>query len=335
MSFDLRIRFAGLMMWVPEGQSAMHVLLPSTEGHDHSAHSNGGGVHAHDFETARSVASSANPRAAAGPVSFRPGGGHALLTRMSAEAPAAAAEAIPAHDARVVYDAAYKHPDSTQLTRDYALVDLSKGVLELTGLPTDNGICMHLPDEIPSLARIAEPVPREMVRGAPGEHVAGRVTMDAGGMTFYELSAALLLPGQDTPQRMTAGTEWTLRGIRSRKDTAAGGMEYLPELIIRGADGTEVDRIPELYPIANTIHLTVLHAVSSQFPPKGPAFAVEATEDDPHFSAYFELCPARIQGDLTAREATGISVTAHGKKPTGPERPGAICVQARNVLAPS
>jgi hypothetical protein len=35
MSFDLRIRFTGLMMWVPEDKSAMHVLMPSmTHVHD-------------------------------------------------------------------------------------------------------------------------------------------------------------------------------------------------------------------------------------------------------------------------------------------------------------
>ncbi len=30
MSFDLKIQFVGLMTWVPEGVSAMHVLLPAT-----------------------------------------------------------------------------------------------------------------------------------------------------------------------------------------------------------------------------------------------------------------------------------------------------------------
>lgn len=34
MSFDLRIRFTGLMMWVPEGQTAMHVLMPRMA-HEH------------------------------------------------------------------------------------------------------------------------------------------------------------------------------------------------------------------------------------------------------------------------------------------------------------
>jgi hypothetical protein len=34
MSFDLRIRFTGLMMWVPEGQTAMHVLMPKMV-HEH------------------------------------------------------------------------------------------------------------------------------------------------------------------------------------------------------------------------------------------------------------------------------------------------------------
>ncbi|MBW3571086.1 MAG: hypothetical protein KY467_08270 [Gemmatimonadetes bacterium] len=42
MSFDLRIRFTGLMMWVPEGEKAMHVLLPAMPDHVH------GGDERHD-----------------------------------------------------------------------------------------------------------------------------------------------------------------------------------------------------------------------------------------------------------------------------------------------
>jgi hypothetical protein len=38
MSFDLRIRFTGLMMWVPEDQTAMHVLMPKMTGHGHEGH---------------------------------------------------------------------------------------------------------------------------------------------------------------------------------------------------------------------------------------------------------------------------------------------------------
>lgn len=32
-SFDLRIQFAGLMLWVPEGPGRMHVLMPMHQGH--------------------------------------------------------------------------------------------------------------------------------------------------------------------------------------------------------------------------------------------------------------------------------------------------------------
>jgi hypothetical protein len=332
MSFDLRIRFAGLMMWVPEGQTGMHVLLPSTVGHAHGAHGNGrGGVHAHEYKPG-----TVPPRAPGRPRSIPPRSGGGAMADAASGVGFAAAEAssmpMPMHHARVMYDAAYEQPGATQLTRTYVLVDLSNGVLDLAGLPTDNGIFMHLPDEIPSLATIAEPVPRELVRGAPDARLAGRVSMDAGGLTFYELNAAFSPPGQQPPQRMTAGTEWTIRGIRSRKDASLGGVEFLPGRTIQGADGAEVGRLPDLYPIADTIHLTVFHVVASQFPPKGTAFALEAGEDDPHFGAYFGICPPRIHDDLTARKVAGIPVAVRGPKPSGEELPGAICVQSKNVL---
>jgi hypothetical protein len=338
MSFDLRIRFAGLMMWVPEGQTAMHVLLPATAGHEHGAHMGRGGVHPHEFDAVRPPAGGTLRRASAAPRSFRPGDYVPVPADAASApevAPAAAATAIPVHHARVVYDAAYEQSGATQLTRTYVFADLSRGTLELRRLPTDNGIHVQLPDEIPSLATVAEPVPRELVHGPLDARLAGRVSMDAGGMTFYELSPALVLPGQQTPQRMTAGTEWTIRGIRSRQDAAEGGMEFLPALQILGADGTVIDTIPELYPIADTIQLTVFHTVRTQMPPDGP-FNQEATEDDPHFSVYFGISPARVRGgDLTARRGTGLPVVARGKRPDGPQIPSAICVQSRNVLAAS
>lgn len=335
MSFDLRIRFAGLMMWVPEGQTAMHVLLPATEGHHHGEHHRGD-IHAHEYDAVRPAATGSIPRASAAPRLFHPGGGVSTPAALTSRGGAAAGTTnIPVHHARVVYDAAYDQPGATQLTRTYVFVDLSKGVLELKGLPTDNGLHVRLPDEIPSLATVAEPVPRDLVRGAPDARLAGRVSMDAGGMTFYELSPALILPGQETPQRMTAGTEWTIRGIRSRKDAAVGGMEFLPALEIRGADGTVVDRIPELYPIADTIQLTVYHTVLDHMPPDGP-FDLESQEDDPHFSVYFGISPARIrEDDLTARMGTGLPVAVRGKRPAGPQNPSAVCVQSQNVLAAS
>lgn len=237
MSFDLRIRFTGLMMWVPEGEKAMHVLLPATPEH---VEGGGGKLHEHPEEE------------------------------------------MPPHFARLAYDAAYELPRQTQLSREYVMVDLKRGDLDLTGVTSSDGIEVRLPDELASLDAVAQPVDRKFVEGDLDPALAARVTMHAGAVTDYDVGIAFKFPSSHA-RRITPSTEWTIRGIAP----ATEGPEGLDGLVVKRAGGDEP--ISKLYPIGGTIHLMVMHLVAEQSLPHDRRFNPCSHVEDEHFHMYYEI----------------------------------------------
>lgn len=306
MSFDLRLHFTGLMTWVPEG-NLMHVLLPSTGEHTHTE-GGGEGPPEHEHDPA-------------------PGGPTPIKKEEEDE------EKIEPHFARLVYDAAYGLPGQTQLVRSYKMVDLTGRVLQLTGLATTEGFTPHLTDELPALGDVAGPIPASRVVGLPTPPLGARVTMDAGALTDYELGAHFDYAGKEEPQRMTFGTEWTIRGIASRS-MEHGGAAFLPRLKLLGPGEGQEELLPPLFPIGQTIHLTVFDTVATEFPPDGPFFNVAGEGRDLHFGAYLDLCADRRPGDQRPRATTGKKVHVEGAKVTlnGPQVPSGICVHAKAQL---
>lgn len=346
-SFDLRIHFVGLMMWVPEDGKLMHVLMPSTEGHVHGGGGGGGnegsggaagggaggGVHAHQHHV------SGHPVSLA---ATEPGLAEAIAKIRSALAPAADSEArlmaandttekTPPHFVRLAYDVAYENSESTQLSREWEMVELTNRVLDLTGLPTSEGFDGFLPNELASLDRFANPVKRELVTDPPSGPVAARVTMNSGALSDYELGAAFTFEDPKKPQRITSVTEWTIRGI----PIPADGSNPLAKLVIGGEDVPPEDQLPPLYPIGQTIHLTIYHMVGIEYPPHNLRFKPEARRDDDHFTAYFQVAESRTrEAPIPRRSAgTGIRVRGDRVKEKGPHNPGSICGQARASLA--
>lgn len=364
MSFDLRIRFVGLAVYVPQDGKAMHVLLPSTAGHVHGAEQPGSGtgdgyVHP-EAETELEPATrdeSAPPPAEAeaeeeevvdaeaeadaeGQAGTREGHRHP-----HAEAPAATTK-MDDHHARIVFDKAYLEPGQTQLKREYVMLDLQGRVLDLSGLATSaRPLNDVLPDELAPMDRVAHAVPRDLVTDLPDARLAGRVTFDAGALTDHSLGALWTLNGGN-PQRMTLDTEWTIRDIQSTKTTAGGVVACLPERVLPGAADPadlaeeEKPKLPELFPIADTIHLMVFHTVANQLPPAGDFdIGLPAPSDRPdHFMAYYSVCPKR--GDVPPAgekplpaPARRVVVDGPQVPATGKEFPSLSCVQAWASLA--
>ena len=334
MSFDLRIRFSGLMIWVPEPGHSMHVLLPSTHGHVHGggAATNGGGVHGHEYDRRAGVGRDAAVLASSRFSTREAGFDRVTFRESETRTSRAAAAAVETHFTRIIYDAAYEKPGQTQLSRTYVMVDLEDRVLDLTGLSTSDSVNLALPDELPSLDNVAHPVDPALVSQMPDHRVAARVTMDAGALTQYDLGAALHLESADKAQRMTSGTEWTIRGIASRMPVSMGGVEYLPGLVLRGPEHAQENSLPNLFPISNTIHLSIFHTISSEFPPKGRLFQ-PSNERDAHFSAYYGVCPP-VHGVRIPERADDLPLVVRGDEVKFNEKtvPSAICVQAQARL---
>lgn len=349
-SFDLRIHFVGLMMWVPEGETAMHVLMPSTEGHVHgggggdeggggaAGGGGGGGVHAHQHHV------SGHPVAPSGDADARLArAAREVMAALSAEADApmfAAAEATaadkktettPLHFVRLAYDVAYENPKSTQLAREWEMVDLTDRVLDLTKLKSSDGFVPSLPDELASLDPFANPVPKALVQQLPASPVAARVSMSSGVLSDYEVGAPFTFENPDEPQRITPVTEWTIRGISLPDD----GSNPLKDLVILGPGENQGHGLRPLYPIGQTIHLTVYHMVGKEFPPHNKRFNPEAGEDDDHFEAYFQVAKPRTATPPPPRKIAGEEILVRGAAVVhkSKENPGSICGQAKASLA--
>lgn len=344
-SFDLRIHFVGLMMWVPEGETAMHVLMPSTEGHVHGGGAGGneggggGGVHAHQHHVSgHPVAPSAeaDARLARAAAEVMAALAAAADAPMFAAAEATTAdkkkkEETPLHFVRLAYDVAYENRDSTQLAREWEMVDLTDRVLDLTKLKSSDGFVPNLPDELASLDQFANPVPRTLVQQLPASPVTARVSMSSGVFSDYEVGAPFTFEDPDEPQRITPVTEWTIRGIPIPDD----GSNPLKDVVILGPGANQGHGLRPLYPIGQTIHLTLYHMVSKEFPPHNKRFRLEAETDDDHFEAYFQVATPRTETPPPPRKSAGQEIPVRGAKVVhkDKENPGSICGQARASLA--
>jgi hypothetical protein len=278
MSFDLRIHFVGLNLFVPEDGKRMNVLLP-------------------------------------------------------------ASKCVDPHHARLIYDEAYTLPDQVDLTRRYAHIDIKGGLINFTSIPVaETAIETRLPVELPMIADFTTPVERRHVTGNPDPGVVtARIVVDSGALTFCGLGAFFHLPVSQSvlrTQRMAARTEWTIRGITSRESSGSGTRPVLP-----GQDlpGTIRKRLPNLYPIGDTIHLMIFHAVALEFPPHGEDFKIlEQAHPAHHFCGYFAVCPPTDASiDHTPTPASAKDVVCSGDKvdKEGDETPGLTCVQAQARLA--
>lgn len=369
MSFDLRIHFIGLALYVPEDGKAMHVLLPSTAGHVHEAEetdSGDGEGHVHpetdtgtetesatrdgDVQpSADAYAADADVEADGYPAEEEEGeaGTRDEHVHPHAEAPATTTK-VEDHHARIVFDKAYLDPKATQLAREYVMLDLQGRVLDLRGVLSSTPPPLNdvLPDELAPMDRVSDGVPRDLVTKLPDARLAGRVTMDAGALTDYSLGALWRLNGGN-PQRMTLDTEWTIRDIQSTTTVAGVVVACLPERVLpSAADAADLEeakkpKLPELYPIADTIHLMVFHTVANQLPPAGD-FDIPKPDPDKdrpdHFMAYYSVCPKRddvTKADATLAPADPERVLVHGPTvpATGKEFPSLSCVQAWASLA--
>lgn len=176
MSFDLRIQFVGLMLFVPEDGKRLHVLMPFHEGHE-----NHGGAAA-------------------------PGAGHPGHPGGGAGKPSR-----DRHYARLVWDRAHEDEKSQQMSRQLMFVTLERRVLEVIDLVKTPDLDSDLPDEIPHMSRVAGEVEHKWVREFPAGALLSRATFDTGALTHCENGAPFYLG--DATTRMTSRTEWTIRGI--------------------------------------------------------------------------------------------------------------------------
>jgi hypothetical protein len=184
------------------------------------------------------------------------------------------------HGVRIEYDAAYETPGSTRLSGERRVVDLDARVLDLTGLSARDDSAPRLPEELPRLTdpagRVSAPLP-----GTPlDQTLAARVTMDAGRFQRHT-PPMFSLPGgpsRDGQIRM----EWTIEGITVDGDEDA----VLPGRALLGPDGTPRERLPDLFPIGETIHLTVFNADPEPVP--RPEIAPDAdVSPRQHFAAFY------------------------------------------------
>lgn len=277
MSFDLRIHFVGLNLFVPEEPSRMHVLLPSANHHKE-------------------------------------------------------------HFARIIFDTAYLNTASKELTRTYSHVDIGGRVVDFTGIPVAEAtINTHLPEEIPSIEPFVKPLSRSLVTSLPDpEKLKSRLSLGSGALSFYNLGARFFLDG-DTPHRYSSRTEWTVRGITAMESAESGARAVLPARDLPGVDGS-MARLPNLYPIGNTIHLLLFHAISEAFPPHGEDFRIPRPNQDKadHFDAFYGVSEA-IRNTPTPTTAESADVVCMGAKvrKDGAQTPGHTCLGARASLEES
>lgn len=186
------------------------------------------------------------------------------------------------HRVRIEYDAAYETPGSTQLSGERRVVDLDARVLDLTGLPAQDDSDPRLPEDVPRLTSPAGQLSAPPPNTPLGDTLAARVTMDAGRFEKHAPPMFSLYGGQspDAPIRM----EWTIEGITVDGDEDA----VLRGRALLGPDGTPQERLPDLFPIGETIHLTVFNAGTDPVPQPGTAPPADVSPQE-DFAAFYSL----------------------------------------------
>ncbi len=306
MSFDLRIRFVGLAMFVPEEAreedgvvtqpARMHVLLPAGEPDRPHDDKDAGSVEPAAADAEQDGYASVAGNGSAHP---QPRGGNGRHDR---------------HFARIAYDTAYETGGSADLSRTLRLVSLEKRSLELLGL-SDEGLYPGLPGEICQLSEVAGGLPPEVVGPVPGRGLLGRVTMDAGVLSDVGLGAFFKLSNRE-PERMTTRTEWTIRGIEG---------DRLPGQVLGSLNGEPGDELPDLFPVRQTIHLVVFNAPRSEFPPFGEFRVDQPARAADHFELYYNLyrrVPGEVPQSAASDEIRPIKVVPRDARAKLPDDPG-------------
>jgi hypothetical protein len=247
MSFDLRITFTGMCLYVPDPtRGRMHVLMPRSgagyahgEGGAHGGHEGLEGLEGHSGHGRRAERTGHNGHADHG-------------------------NGVEEHVVRVFADAAHVVPGAGERTGTLAgLVKLDDRVLDLAGLDASP---LHLDLSGRQLADVGkivgQPVPRKRLDG-PDEKVFCRVTLDGGAATGNASGAVWEVDGIEQP--LTFRIEWTLFDVQSD-----GGALRLR---LSTPDGTPAEEIPALFPIPGadggrpTIDLHVFHTPETELPP--------------------------------------------------------------------
>ena len=271
MSFDLRITFIGLCLFVPESSDGpMHVLLPATDGHN--GHDDG---------------------------------------------------ELQPHSARLVYDTAHTAQGQTAFRRELACPSLEGFALDLRGL-SRGSIGTELPDEFVDMGAIpgGGKVGPTLVGSEPGTSVTSRITLDAGHLTAYELGILWRFRNA-APQPMTWRAEWTIRGIEG---------DRLEARKLESLHGNDPESLPELFPIGETIHLSVYHVLPRDLPGAREAPIAGLPTAD-HFRGYYRLFPSAGEHPVPQFHSKWLSITGGCREgdpaSEGVEQAGA---ESRSVL---
>jgi hypothetical protein len=370
MSYDLRIMFSGLSMYVPQGSDTMHVLLPRAK-HvhgDHDGAENGhaphpGGVighqdeHNHTEGGTTAVLDSPVPADTGvdagtdGPVNGAATDGAAGTatdgatdtatdgaadTETDAAADGAAdtadtAEEMEEHFTRLLYDAAYEDPKAEQLSRKYIIRDFDGRMLDLRGLATTSERpVLTIPDEIPSMGKVKKHVDPALVQDGALDSRLAGRVIVGSGAITNCLLGARFNLAGED-QRITVRSEWTVRGVTNEE---VDGTQRRPVLPAQPASGLPLP----LYPIGETIHLMVFNTTAEEFPPHGPGFDVPMPRSDAHhFAAYYPLTKEGPSDDIPRRISDhDVEVEQDGPKikKRGPETVLRMtCVQTSGTLA--
>jgi hypothetical protein len=305
-TFDLRIKFTGLCLLVPDtrvaNQPLLHVLLPNVEGHDHA----GGG----EADAGQGAGASPDPDAVDEHAHHGRGGGAvgSLFTGAPAGGDAgtgtgtgdvgvdeggAGARAIVKHVSRLIYDTAYETSGKKELAHELACRELRGSNLKLIGMG-EAAIETHMPSEVADLGLVVEDKARLATfldSDSPGPELAARVTMDRGAVTDYLLGvqASLLRAGDEFPTatlgdepRLTTQVEWTIRGIEGKSLALSLGA---------GLNGAAQGQKVTLFPIGRTIIVQIWNVPEHELPGAPPPDEDERLATD-HFAAFYTLVDA-------------------------------------------
>jgi hypothetical protein len=293
-TFDLRIRFTGLCLLVPDtraGAARLHVLLPFVDGHDHGAHGaqpSGEGEAPVGGHAGHEVPGAGGAIPAAGEGEADGAGGDGRVPGSPPAAPP-----VVKHLSRLIYDSAYRL-DKPELSRELDCVDLHGRIVEFLGMGLDE-MNPFVPSEVANLDKVVTDKARLHTfvdSDTPGPELAARVTVDRGAVTdcLFGVQARFLAAGEtgddnDDPEqepRFTAQVEWTIRGIEGDSLTIS-----MQKGLNEAGAGTDIT----LTPIGRTICVDIWNAPEHELPGAPPLEEDQPPATD-HFAAFYMLVNA-------------------------------------------
>lgn len=176
------------------------------------------------------------------------------------------------HSAVLMYDPMYS--GETPPPPGPVSVDLHGCALELpfatgssSAMPAGQEISANpFPAELVDIdAYAGTPLARSFVGDDPGSTIHARVTLGAGGMTFWESGGPWIVAaaehGHPSTERMLAWRlTWTVEGI---------DQDHL-DLVFTGLNGNPAPPPRRLVPVGDIIHVFAFHAPAYDLPPNGP-----------------------------------------------------------------